>query len=151
MVFFLRAATTPTNKRWGLALWVPTLAFSPPPKTQMNPFSKKREKPLKPSQQAIFPGIITNTAVGPLGFRTELGVGPEGERSRSLSRLEADESDSTVAQGGKNSGGPWIVYQDKKNEDQVLPAPETSNPGVIDGGNEHGNNPTGRCFRPLLL
>ena len=58
-----------------------TLAF-PTPRTKMDRLlRKKSKKPPKYSQRDIFPGILTNTAVGPLGFRTQLDIAPKGEKN----------------------------------------------------------------------
>jgi len=46
----------------------------------MTPFSKKSKKSPKPSLKHIALGIPTNTIVGPLGFRTDLDIGPKGEK-----------------------------------------------------------------------
>jgi len=44
-------------------------------------FEKKDKKPTKSSQRHISLGIPTNIAVGPLGFRAELDIGPKGEQT----------------------------------------------------------------------
>jgi hypothetical protein len=44
---------------------------------------KKVKKLLKPSQPYRSLVIPTNVAVGPLGFRAELDIGPKGEQNRS--------------------------------------------------------------------
>ena len=46
-----------------------------------------------------------------------------------------------------NPGPSQIVFQDKKGEDQGLPTPETSIPGVVDG-TEHSNNRTSDATDP---
>lgn len=113
-----------------------------PLKTQMNRlFSKKSKKSPKLSQQHIFPGIVTNIAAGPLGFRAELDVDLKGEQGRSHRDLEADRADSLTM---TLDGGPrtsQIVFHDKKSKDQALPAPGTSILGTVVGG-EHGNDPS---------
>ena len=43
-----------------------------------------------------------------------------------------------------------IVFQDNKSEDQGLPAPGTSIPGIVDGTG-HRNDPTSECFWSLPL
>lgn len=45
-------------------------------------FNKKSKKNLKSSQQHISMGIPTNIAIGPLGFRADLDIGPKGESNR---------------------------------------------------------------------
>ena len=118
-----------------------------PLKTQMNRlFSKKSKKSPKLSQQHIFPGIVTNIAAGPLGFRAELDVDLKGEQGRSHRDLEADRADSLTM---TLDGGPrtsQIVFHDKKSKDQALPAPGTSILGTVVGG-EHGNDPS-EFFQP---
>lgn len=41
-------------------------------------FGKKSKKLFKLSQRDLSPGILTNIAAGPLGFRGELDIGPKG-------------------------------------------------------------------------
>jgi len=113
--------------------------------------SKKSKKSPKYSQRDIFPGILTNTAVGPLGFQVELNIAPRGERNRSYRDPDADWTDWTMALDEENGGGSRIVFQGKNNEGQEPPAPETSTPGVVDvGDTDHGHGPSGGCFRFLL-
>ena len=45
-------------------------------------FGKKPKKSSKPPQQDLALGILTNTAVGPIGFRAELDVDPKGDPIR---------------------------------------------------------------------
>ena len=52
------------------------------------PPDKKSKKPPKLSQKHIVLGIPTNIAVGPLGFRAELDIGPKGEQGRSIATWE---------------------------------------------------------------
>ena len=53
----------------------------PTPPTQMNrPPGKKSKKPSKLSQNHLVLGIPANIVAGPLGFRAELDVGPEGDQ-----------------------------------------------------------------------
>lgn len=42
-------------------------------------FNKKPKKPLDPSHSHVSLGIPTNIAIGPLGFRAELDLSPNGE------------------------------------------------------------------------
>ena len=59
-----------------------TLAFFSTSITKMKRlFSKGPKKPPKYSQRDLFLGIPTNIAAGPLGFRAELSIASEGERS----------------------------------------------------------------------
>jgi len=112
---------------------------------------KKSKKSPKYSQRDIFPGILTNTAVGPLGFRTQLDIAPKGEQNLSYQDLDVDWTDLTVAPDEESGGGPWIVFQGKTNEGQEPPAPETSIPGAVDvGDTDHGHGPSSECFRSLL-
>ena len=58
-----------------------TLAFFLMLRTNMDRlFDKKSKKSPKYSQRDIFPGILTNTAVGPLGFQTQLDITSKGEK-----------------------------------------------------------------------
>ena len=59
-----------------------TLAFFSTSITKMKHlFSKGPKKPPKYSQRDLFLGIPINVAAGPLGFRAELNIASEGERS----------------------------------------------------------------------
>jgi len=60
-------------------------------------FNKKSKKSLKSSPRHISLGIPTNTAIGPLGFRVELDIGPKGERGPSRFRFRSRSSDSLTA------------------------------------------------------
>jgi len=112
---------------------------------------KKSKKPPKYSQRDIFPGILTNTAAGPLGFRVELDIAPGGERNRSHRDPDPDWTDSTMAPDEENGGGPRIVFQGKTREGQEPPAPETSTSGAVDvGDTDHEHGPSSECFRSLL-
>ena len=63
-------------------------------------FDKKSKKSLKSSQRHISLGIPTNVAVGPLGFRAELDVGPKGEQRHSRYQdLEVARPDLTRTRG----------------------------------------------------
>ena len=53
-------------------------------------FDKKSKKSLKSSQRHVSLGILTNIAVGPLGFQAELDIDPKGEQNHSYHDLEAD-------------------------------------------------------------
>jgi hypothetical protein len=46
-------------------------------------FNKKSKKSPRLSQQHLVLGLPTNVAVGPLGFRAELDIGPKGGETRS--------------------------------------------------------------------
>lgn len=83
----------PWAKWWDLALWVHHFAFLflPVSQTKMNNlFDKKAKKSSKYSQRALFLGIPTNIAAGPLGFRAELDAGPKGEQNRPHQDFEVD-------------------------------------------------------------
>ena len=56
---------------------------------------KRSKKPVKPQKHLLL-GIPSNIAVGPLGFRAELDINPEGEWNRSYHDLEVDHPDSTA-------------------------------------------------------
>ena len=61
----------------------PSLWFSLCSKHTMNRlFDKKSKDSRKSSQRLLSLGIPTNVAIGPLGFRAELDIGPKGERNR---------------------------------------------------------------------
>jgi len=123
----------------------------PPPRPRMKyPFDKKPKTSLKSSHQALFLGIPTNIAAGPLGFRAEFDIGPKGECSPSQCRdPEAGISDSTVALGEKGSRALRVVFQDKGSETQEPPAPEALTHGAVVGGTTHINDPTSKYFRVM--
>ena len=81
---FIRATVTATGEQ-DRGVWrcgSTTLLFLPTSRTKMNYLlNKKSKKSLKYSQRDIFLGIPTNIAAGPLGFRAELDIGPNGEQS----------------------------------------------------------------------
>ena len=104
--------------------------------------TKKSKKSRKPSQQHIFWGIPINIATGPLGFRTELGIGAKGEQNRFRHDPFEDESDSTVAQGSENNGVSRIVFYDKKSDGQGPPTPKIQTRAAVIGGTEHEDGPT---------
>ena len=64
-----------------------------------------------------------------------------------LPDLGVDWTDSTVAPDEESGGGSRIVSHGKTSEDQELPAPETSTPGVMDvGDTDHGHGPLSERF-----
>ena len=72
-------------------------------------------------------------------------------RNRSYQDLDVDWTDSTVAPDEESGGGSRIVSHGRTGEDQELPAPETSTPGVVDvGDTDHGHGPSSEFFRSLL-
>ncbi|KAF9645847.1 hypothetical protein BDM02DRAFT_3262668 [Thelephora ganbajun] len=83
-------------------------------------FGRKPKESPNPSPKLISHGIPANVAAGPLGFRAELDIGPDDERSNRGSR---------------------IVFQDNGGEDKELPAPEVSASGVVDVGTDHRSDP----------
>jgi len=110
---------------------------------------KKSKKPVK-SQKYLLLGIFSNIAVGPLGFRAELDINPEGQWNHSDRDLEAGHPDSTVMLDEQNPGPSRIVFRDES-EAQVLPAPRTSTSAVVIGGIKHGNNPPSESSRQILV
>ena len=113
---------------------ITSVLFSTPIMKMDRLFGKKSKKSPKYSQRDIFPGIVTNTVVGPLGFRTQLDTAPGGEQNRPYQNLDVDWTDSTVAPDEESSGVSRIVFQDKTDKVQEPPAPETPTPGAMDIG-----------------
>jgi len=112
---------------------------------------KMSKKSLKYSPRGILPGISTNVAAGPLGFRAELDIGHKGEQNRSYWDLGVGWTHSTVALDKDGGGSSRILFQGKPGEDEGLHAPETSTAGgMIDHGAEHRNDPTSECSLSLL-
>jgi len=147
-------AAAPTNEQ-KCEVWycgsITLVLFSTPITKMDRLLGKKSKKPPKYSQRDIFPGILTNAAVGPLGFRTQFDIAPEGEQNRSYQDLDVDWTDSAVAPDEKNGGGPRIVFQGKTREGQEPPAPETSTSGAVDvGDTDHEHGLSSECFRSPL-
>ena len=126
-----------------LALWVHYFGFPLTSRTRLNRMSdKESKKSPKPPQRVISLGmILSNIAVGPLGFRAELATDTKSEQSRSYRDLEADGTDSAVMLD-KDTEALRIVSQENKDEDQRLVVTEVSTPGAVVGGTEYGNDPT---------
>ena len=129
----------------------PSLWFSLCSNHTMNRlFDKKSKDSRKSSQRLLSLGIPTNVAIGPLGFRAELDIGPKGEPSRPYRDLEADGPDLIVVPDEKDTRASRIVFQESKNEDRGLTATEIPAPVAVVGGTEHGNDTAGECFWSLL-
>ena len=129
-----------------------TLVFFFTSTTKMNHlFDKKSKKSLKYSQRDIFLGIPTSIAAGPLGFRAELDIGPNGEQNRSYQDLEVDWTDSIVALDENSSKGSRIVFQGKTSEDQEFSAQETSTPDAVVGDTDHGHGTSSEWVRSCHL
>jgi len=116
---------------------------------------KRSKKSLKPSKH-IFLGTPTNVAVGPLGFRAELDVGPKGEKSRPYHDVGTDRPDPTGTLDEEDPRASRIVFRDKEREDEGTPAQAALTSGAVIGGDEQGNDPTGECHwfplsRPMLI
>ena len=69
----LRTASCGSRYRFGLSL--------PPVRSMSRLFDKKSKKSPKLSRHQIFLGIPANIVASPLGFRVDLDIDPEGERS----------------------------------------------------------------------
>ena len=84
----LTCATTSSkalSRGQGLALQVHHVGLLPTSTTKMKRLlGKKDKKQPKPPQQNIALGIPTHTIVGPLGFRAELDIDPEGDSYQDL-------------------------------------------------------------------
>ena len=125
----------------------PSLWFSLCSKHAMNRlFDKKSKDSRKSSQRLVSLGIPTNVAIGPLGFRAELDIGPKGERCRPYWDLEPDGPDPTVVPDEKDARASRIAFQENKNEDRGLTATEVPTPVAVVGVTEYGNDTTGECF-----
>jgi len=108
---------------------------------------KESKKLPKPPQRHISLGIIpSNIAVGPLGFRVEPAATAKSEQNRSRRDFEADDPDSTVALGKKDTRVLRIVSQENKGEDHGLAITEVSTPDAVVGCTEQGNDLTSERF-----
>jgi len=136
-------------KGWRLVLWVRRFGLPFTFKVQTDRmFNKKSKKLHKSSQRHVSLGIPTNIAVGPLGFRAELDIGPQGERVHDFG---GDRSDSTAMLDENDVRASRIAFNDGESEGQGLPVPGSSTSGAAVGGDDHGTNPISECFRSLLL
>ena len=149
----MRFTAAPTSKR--VPIWycgsIALVFFSTPITKMKRLFSKNPKKSPEPSQKHINLGILTNTAVGPLGFRTQFNVVHKGERNRSYQDLDADRTDSTVAPDEESDRSSQIVFWGKTSEDQELPAPKASTSDAVDvSDTNHGHDPSSECSRSLL-
>ncbi|KAF9646626.1 hypothetical protein BDM02DRAFT_3188677 [Thelephora ganbajun] len=97
----------------GPSLWFPLCHWN------LKVFDKKSMKSPTPSPTHILLGITTNIAAGPLGFRAELDIGPD------------------VGLDERCDRGSRIVFQDNRDEDKELLAPEASTSGIAAGGTGH--------------
>jgi len=88
-------------------------------------------------------GIPTNIAVGPLGFRAELDIGPKGEKSRPHHDVETYRPDPTGTLDEEDPRASRIVFGDKESENQRAPVQEASMSGAIIEGGGRDNGLTG--------
>lgn len=135
-------------KGWYLVLWVRHfgLPFTPRARTDRM-FNKKSKKLHKSSQRHVSLGIPTNIAVGSLGFRAELDIGPNGQRCHDS---RGDPPDLTAILDENDVRASRIVFNDKGSEGQGLPVPGPSTSGAAVDGDGRGTGPIGECFRSLL-
>jgi len=115
--------------------------------------SKKSKKSPKYSQRGhgILSGVSAATKVAGLGLSPQLEIAPKGEKNCSYRDLDVNWTDSIVAPDKESGGGSQIVSHGKTSEDQGLPAPETSTPGVVDvGDTDHEHRPSSERFQSLL-
>ena len=69
------------GRHWGIGLGLWVRHFGLPQMDRL--FDKKPKKSLKSSQRRASPGVPTNIAADPLGFRAGPNVDPKGEQRRS--------------------------------------------------------------------
>ena len=101
-------------------------------------FNKKSKKLHKSSQRHVSLGIPTNIAVGSLGFRAELDIGPKGERGHDL---EGARPDSSAMLDENDVKASRIVPNYRESEDQGLPVPGSSTSGAAVGRDDHNIGP----------
>ena len=140
----LDSVAGPVSARVTLALRS-LLRYSPPHGKLMS--YKKSKKPLRPLAKHLLFGIPTNIAVGPLGFRAELGVNPQGEPNYPHRGLRVDRPDSTVSLDEKNPDPPRIVFHKRESEVQGPPVPGASTAVAIPDI-ELNDHPTSEGFKP---
>lgn len=107
-------------------------------------FGKRFKKSPKPPQH-VFSGTPTNIAAGPLGFRAELDIEPEGEKSRPHHDLGTDRPDPTGTLDEKDLKASRIVFCEKERGDQGAPVQGASTSGAVIGGHEQGNGLPSEC------
>ena len=126
----------------GPPLWSPLFY----PQHADGPAQQKFKRSPKPDPKHISLEIPTDTIAGPLGFRTDLDIGPRVRRlSLGSSLLGAGRSHSIVALDENDTRASRVIFQNKGGKDQGLPAPGIPTTGMIAGGDEHGNGSTSEC------
>ena len=113
--------------------------------------TKTSKKIPKSSRRHISLGIPTNIAVGPLGFRADLDIGPKGEQNCPYRGLKTDRADLTAVLDDKDPRTSRIIFQDKKGEDQGLPVAGTSIHGITVNMSNPEDSPPSKYFCSLLL
>ena len=103
-------------------------------------FKMKRNKSPKPPQQPISPERPADTVAGPPDFR-EVDVTPDVERDSP----EADRTDLVVPQNEGEGVGSRVVFQDRTDGDEELPASGASTSAIAIGGDGYRNQPTSEC------
>ena len=85
--------------------------------------SDKRKKSPEPFPQGILPKTSVDIAAGSVRYQAQSNINPEGGQTRSYQGSEVDRPDLTVILDNRSGEGSWIVFQDRIDEDQELPAP----------------------------
>ena len=107
--------------------------------------NRKLNKSPKPPQRNTALGIAANIALGPLGFRAELGLG--GDQDRSLRDLQTDWPDLNVTLD-EAPGPSRISFHGQRGVNPGLSSQERAPTPVLIVGHDtkDKNELTGRCF-----
>ena len=127
-----------------LTLWVPTLVSSCPSDTDELHVRQKVQEITRILSATHLSGNPYQHRRRSTWLQSRVGHRPKRSVESFHHDREPDGRDWTVTPGEKNPRTSRIVFHDKKSEDQALPTPETSAPGVVDSA-ERGNDPTSEC------
>ena len=110
----------------------------------------KPGKSPKPPRQPIPPEKPADIAAGPLDLRAELDVTSPGDGGQNVSDsdLEANQTDLPAPRNEGGRIGPQVLFQDRLDGEQDLPASEGASTSVVAiGGDGYGNQLGSECFR----
>ena len=123
---------------------------SHPSITHMQRFLKKigRGKSPKPLEQPIPLRKSTSIAAGPSDPRAEpsdVAIPGDGGQNVSDNGLEVDHADLTVPPNERGRVGSRVLFRDRMDGDQELPASGAPTPVIAIGGADHGDQLASKC------
>ena len=109
----------------------------------------KRKKSPEPPRQSDPFGRPADIAAGSPALLAKPYVILDGTHNLSCRDLEVDQPDLTISPDEGGGASPRIMFQDRMDADQVLPASGASTPGfaILDAG--YGSRPTSESSWPL--